>query len=39
MFNVKKMVFTALLIALGIVLPIALHSIPNAGSVLLPMGM
>ena len=37
MFSIKKMVFTASLIAIGIVLPIALHSIPNAGSVLLPM--
>jgi niacin transporter len=31
------LVLTALCIALGVVLPIALHSIPNAGKVLLPM--
>lgn len=37
MSNVKKMVFTALLIALGVLLPIALHSVPNAAFVLLPM--
>ncbi|MCL2810574.1 MAG: ECF transporter S component [Clostridia bacterium] len=37
MSNIKKMVFTALLIALGVVLPMALHGIPNAGMVLLPM--
>lgn len=33
----KKMVVTAMCIALGVVLPVAFHSIPNAGSVLLPM--
>lgn len=32
-----EMVIAALCVALGIVLPIAFHSIPNAGSVLLPM--
>ena len=37
MSNIKKMVITALLIALGIVLPVTLHAFPNAGSVLLPM--
>jgi len=37
MFKTKKLVITALLIALGIVLPVALHSIPNAGSIFLPM--
>ncbi|NMC57407.1 MAG: ECF transporter S component [Eubacteriaceae bacterium] len=31
------MVYAALCIALGIVLPIAFHSIPNAGSIFLPM--
>lgn len=35
--NVKQLVMAALCAALGVVLPIALHSIPNAGSVLLPM--
>lgn len=35
--KIKNLVFTALCIALGIVLPIAFHSIPNAGSVFLPM--
>ena len=37
MFSIKKMIITALLIALGVVLPIAFHSIPNAGSIFLPM--
>ena len=37
MNNLRKMIFTALLIALGIVLPMMVHTIPNAGSVLLPM--
>lgn len=32
-----EMVIAALCVAIGIVLPIAFHSIPNAGSVLLPM--
>ena len=35
--NVKKMLMTALSIALGVVLPLAFHSIPNAGRVFLPM--
>ncbi len=35
--NVKKMVTTALCLALCIVLPMAFHAIPNAGSVLSPM--
>jgi len=33
----KKTVYTGLCLALGVVLPIAFHSIPNAGSMLLPM--
>jgi len=37
MSNIRKMVFTALLIALGVVLPLALHGVPNAGMALLPM--
>jgi len=37
MFSVKKMVIAALFIALGIVLPIAFHSVPNAGRIFLPM--
>jgi niacin transporter len=37
MFKTKKMIVTALHIALGIVLPIALHSVPNAGNIFLPM--
>lgn len=32
-----EMVIAALCIALGVVLPVAVHGIPNAGSVLLPM--
>lgn len=37
MSSIKKMVITALFIALGIVLPLAFHAIPNAGLILLPM--
>ena len=37
MQNIKKMVIAALFIALGIVLPLAFHSIPNAGRIFLPM--
>lgn len=34
---VKKIVFTAVCIALCVVLPMAFHAIPNAGTVFLPM--
>jgi uncharacterized membrane protein len=34
---VKKLVFTAVCAALCLVLPMAFHSIPNAGQVMLPM--
>ena len=37
MSYVKKMVFTAASIALCLVLPMAFHSVPNAGSIFLPM--
>lgn len=37
MTNVKKSVVTAVSIALCVVLPMAFHSIPNAGSIYLPM--
>jgi len=37
MTNVKKMVLTALFIALGIVLPLTLHAVPQAGLIFLPM--
>ena len=37
MTTVKRMVMTAICAAMCVVLPIAFHSIPNAGSVLLPM--
>ena len=37
MSNIKKMVSTALFVAVGIGLPLAFHSIPNAGRVFLPM--
>lgn len=37
MTNTKKMILTGLCIALGIILPVTLHSVPNAGSVFLPM--
>ena len=35
--NVRHLVMAALCAALGVVLPVTLHSIPNAGSILLPM--
>lgn len=35
--NTKPMVLAALCTALGVVLPVAMHAVPNAGSVLLPM--
>ena len=34
---VWEMVIAALCVALGIVLPVAVHGIPNAGSAILPM--
>lgn len=34
---VKKLVFTAACVALCLVLPMAFHSIPNAGTIFLPM--
>ena len=34
---VKKLVFTAVCVALCLVLPMAFHAIPNAGQVMLPM--
>lgn len=37
MFKTKKLVLAALFVALGIVLPVVFHSIPNSGSILLPM--
>ena len=36
-FNIRNLVLTALLIAVGIVLPMTLHSVPNAGRIFLPM--
>lgn len=35
--NVKRMVYTAVCAALCLVLPMAFHAIPNAGTVFLPM--
>ena len=35
--NLNKLVLTGILIAAGVVLPIAFHAIPNAGSIFLPM--
>ena len=35
--STKKMVYAAICVALGVVLPIAFHSIQNAGSIFLPM--
>lgn len=37
MSNAKRTIITALCCALCVVLPMAFHSIPNAGSILLPM--
>lgn len=37
MSNTKRMILAALFVALGVVLPMAFHSIPNAGSIFLPM--
>ena len=37
MRKTKHIVLTGLFIALGLVLPMAFHSIPNAGSIFLPM--
>ncbi len=37
MSHIKKLVFTAVCAALCLVLPMAFHAIPNAGSVMLPM--
>ena len=37
MKNTRKLVLTALFIAIGVVLPQAFHMLPNAGSVILPM--
>lgn len=37
MSNTRKYVLTAMLIAIGVVLPQAFHAIPNAGSIFLPM--
>ena len=37
MTHLRKIVITAMLIAVGVVLPLAFHSIPRAGSILLPM--
>jgi len=37
MFGTRKLVHTALFIALGIILPMAFHAIPNAGGIFLPM--
>lgn len=39
MVNTKSLILTALCIALGIVLPLAFHAVPNAGMILLPMHM
>lgn len=37
MFSIQKIVVTALLIAVGIILPLAFHSIADAGRIFLPM--
>lgn len=37
MSKLKKLILTALCVALCVVLPMAFHMIPNAGSVMLPM--
>lgn len=35
--QVKKLVMAAMCVALGIILPMAFHTIQNAGSIFLPM--
>ena len=37
MSNIKKLVLTAMFIAIGVVLPMAFHTIPGAGGIFLPM--
>ncbi len=37
MSNIKKLVFAALCVALGVALPVAFHGVPNAGQVFCPM--
>jgi len=37
MSNTKKLVITAMFVAIGIVLPLAVHTIPNTGRIFLPM--
>ena len=37
MLDTRKMIFTALFIAFGVILPVAFHSVPEAGKVFLPM--
>lgn len=37
MSSIKKIVYSAMCLALSVVLPLAFHSIPDAGSILLPM--
>ena len=37
MSKTKKLVITAMFVAIGIVLPLAFHTIPNAGRIFLPM--
>ena len=37
MFSIKKIALAAMFIAIGIVLPMAFHAIPNAGRIFLPM--
>ena len=37
MTQTKRLVLAALCVALGVVLPVAFHSVANAGSIFLPM--
>ena len=37
MTNTKRLILAGLCVALGIVLPVAFHSVANAGSIFLPM--
>ena len=37
MNNTRRLVMSALCVALGLVLPLAFHAVPNAGQVFLPM--
>ena len=37
MSNTKKLCFSAMMLAVGVLLPMAFHAIPNGGSIFAPM--